>query len=138
MVVQVSVIFALFCVTGIITWIKGLPAEIHYFLILKNSQEVEVKLKPRLDGNVNIKGVTMDYKETIPLETFFNDRNWRPIAVRSREVILPIIVTASLVVLFLIFFIVTMVWPMRKEESLRRSLFEPLGNSPPKQDEIEP
>jgi hypothetical protein len=118
---QVSIMFIVLCMLGVLIWLKGMPADIHYLLNLDESQSVEVTLTPRLNGNVDVKGVDTDYKETIPIETFFNDRKWQPISVARKDFLESLIMICVVALLFLAL-LVFIVWQKRKDASLRKSL----------------
>jgi len=133
---QISFIFIVLCVLGVKIWLKGMPANIHYFLTLDHSQEVEVTLKPHLDGNVDIKGVETDYEETIPLETFFNVRKWRPKTVASKA-FLPPLIFVCVSILLMLALLVFILWQKRKEASLRNSLGIHSAAAPTTQEEDE-
>jgi hypothetical protein len=71
--------------------IGGLPSrqptmEITYLLKTDRDRTVEVRIEPRSDGTLQVRGVNDEYNETVSPSEFFSTRQWDPrVVVDSRD-----------------------------------------------------
>jgi hypothetical protein len=99
----------------------GVPADMHYLIKDKNGSQVEVTLKPRLDGSVRAQGIAHKFREQLPATEFFQKYQPAVKVVRSSE--------TTMMAIFGVFYVL-FPWTMcavayrerRKNERMRKLL----------------
>jgi hypothetical protein len=85
---------------GVVQLVVGLPAEVSYsYKPHQNDVPIEVRIVPRRDGTVNVRGIHQKYSETLSVAEFFAKCTGNPtiIADRTFRVIVPTFVIIYMV-----------------------------------------
>ena len=86
----------LWLIYGICTIDRTGESKLYYEIGLGSGETVTVKIKPRSDGTIEIKGVDNDYQETSTIDVFFSRRDIHPKIVDYSK--------TPIIIVFIIFF----------------------------------
>lgn len=76
LVLAVLVVFA--------TWFDTGRAEIQYSLVRSDSSVVDVTVRPKLNGTLELRGAQDEFREVLPIKSFYFDRKWAPKVIARR------------------------------------------------------